>query len=131
MIRAILNKHGKQHLTKQFVYGYVRLKSYLSKTNKTCRTLLEKQGRTHKCRSSMDPYTWTCQCWTYPHQLCTDTGCSLEDHRERWMIRMDGMCVCVCVCVCVWDRQRKSRNFMLSVQLDKDIYIYIYIYIIH
>ena len=32
-----------------------------SKMNKTCGTLLEKQGQTHKWRSSMDPYTWMCQ----------------------------------------------------------------------
>ena len=31
-------------------------KKYQSKTKKTHRTLLEKQGRTHKWRSSMDPF---------------------------------------------------------------------------
>ena len=33
------------------------LTHYPSKTNKTCKTLLEKQGRTHKRRSSMYPFT--------------------------------------------------------------------------
>ena len=31
--------------------------------SKTNGTLLEKQGRTHKWRSSIDPFTWSCQCW--------------------------------------------------------------------
>ena len=35
---------------------------YLSKTDKTYGTLLEKQGQTHN-RRSMDPYTQTRQCW--------------------------------------------------------------------
>ena len=33
------------------------LKNYASKTNKICRTLMEKKGRITKWRSSMDPYT--------------------------------------------------------------------------
>ena len=33
------------------------LKNHPSKVNKTCRTLLEKQGQTHKRYSSSDPYT--------------------------------------------------------------------------
>ena len=32
-------------------------------TNKTCKILLEKQGRTHKLFSSIDPHIWMCQCW--------------------------------------------------------------------
>ena len=32
--------------------------NYSSKTNQTCRTLLEKQGRTHKWWTLMDPHTW-------------------------------------------------------------------------
>ena len=31
--------------------------NYSSKTNQTCRTLLEKQGRTHKRSTLMDPHT--------------------------------------------------------------------------
>ena len=46
-----------------------------SKTSKTCGTLLEMQGRTHKWRSSMDPYTWTCQCWPISKNLFTSALC--------------------------------------------------------
>ena len=35
------------------------LTNHTSKTKKACWPLLEKQGRTHKRRSEMDPYTWT------------------------------------------------------------------------
>ena len=42
---------------------YLRSQNHSSKKNKICGTLLEKQGRIHKWRSSMDPYTWMCQCW--------------------------------------------------------------------
>ena len=33
----------------------------IHKTNQTCRTLLEKQGRTHKRCTLMDPHTWPCK----------------------------------------------------------------------
>ena len=32
--------------------------NYSSETNQTCRTLLEKQGQTHKWCTLMDPHTW-------------------------------------------------------------------------
>ena len=54
--------------------------------NKTCGTLLEKQGWTSKWCSSIFPYTWAYQCWLSSknlHQLCVNTGCSLED-RDGW-----------------------------------------------
>ena len=35
--------------------------NYSSQTNQTCRTLLEKQGRTHKRCTLMDPHTWPCK----------------------------------------------------------------------
>ena len=35
--------------------------NYLSWMNQTCRTLLEKQGRTHKRCTLMDPHTWPCK----------------------------------------------------------------------
>ena len=35
--------------------------NYSSLTNQTCRTLLEKQGRTHKRCTLMDPHTWPCK----------------------------------------------------------------------
>ena len=53
---------------------------------------------------------------TYLHQLCADTGCSLEELPGRWMIGTD--------------RKRESGKSLLSAQLEDadDIYIYIYIY---
>ena len=33
--------------------------NYPSYTNQTCRTLLEKSGRTHKKHTPMEPDTWT------------------------------------------------------------------------
>ena len=56
--------------------------NHSSKTNKTYGTLLEKQGRIHKRRSSMNSYTWMCQCWPTSknlHQLCAYSRCNLED----------------------------------------------------
>ena len=35
--------------------------NYSSQTNQTCRTLLEKQGRTHKRCTLMDTHTWPCK----------------------------------------------------------------------
>ena len=35
--------------------------NYSSLMNQTCRTLLEKQGRTHKWCTLMDPHTWPCK----------------------------------------------------------------------
>ena len=57
------------------------LKNHWTKMNKTCGTLLDKQGQTH-AHSSMDSYTWTCHFWLAGknlHQLCVEIGCSLED----------------------------------------------------
>ena len=51
-----------------------------SKTNKTCRAQLEKQGRTHN--SLMDSCTCTCQYWVTNkglHQLSKDIACNRED----------------------------------------------------
>ena len=36
--------------------------NHLNKTNRACGTQLEKQRQTHKWRSPMNPFTWTCQC---------------------------------------------------------------------
>ena len=46
------------------------LSNHPSRTNKTCRTLLEKQGRTYKWRSSMNPYTWTTTKKLFTSALC-------------------------------------------------------------
>ena len=50
--------------------------NYSSKTNQTCRTLLEKQGRTHKWCTLMDPHTWPCKSSLYSSRwpLSEDSG---------------------------------------------------------
>ena len=61
------------------------LKNHSSKTNKTCRILLEKQGWTYKRRSSMNPYIGTRQCWPTSknlHQLTANSKCSLQNLLE-------------------------------------------------
>ena len=57
MLRAILNKSWRQHPTRPASYH----ENYSSWTNQTCRTLLEKQGWTHKWCTLMDPHTWPCK----------------------------------------------------------------------
>ena len=92
------------------------LNNHTNKTNKTCRTLLEKKGWTHKWLSSMDHFRRTSRCWTTSQnlqQLWTDTECSLEDQLRA----MDDR-----------DKWRKSRTYVI-VEWHDDIYIYIYIYI--
>ena len=55
-----------------------------------CRTLLEKQGRSHKRCTPMDPHLWSVKArWparTYIQQLCEDTGCG----QRRWTIGRSG-----------------------------------------
>ena len=72
------------------------LTNHSNQTNKTCGTLLEKQGWTHKQSSLMNSCTWKCQCWPTSkdlHQLCADTRCNLEDlpgvmdDRDGWQER--------------------------------------------
>ena len=95
-------------------------------SNKTCRNLLEKQGRAHKWCSPMDPLIWPSKNRTTSSNLHTATlwgyGCSTEDlpeamndrkeWRERdkdiragattwWWLLLIILCVCLCVCVCV------------------------------
>ena len=94
--------------------------NHSNKTKKTCRTLPEKQERTHRRRSPMDPFTWTCNVGrterTYLQQLCTDTGCHLEDlpgamdDRGEKRERERG-------------RERESGKSVLAVRHDDDMYI--------
>ena len=61
-------------------------------TQMTCGTVLEKQGQTHKRHSLMDSCTWMCHYWSTSkdlHQLCMDTGCSVEN-LSRAMDDWDG-----------------------------------------
>ena len=69
-----------------------------SLTNQTCRTLLEKQGRTHKCWTRMDPTHGRAKAGrparTYIQQLCEDTGCCPDvvqkTYLRRWTIGKSG-----------------------------------------
>ena len=69
-------------------------KNHPSEINKTCGTLLEKQGQAHKWQSSTHGCTSVGQpARTYLHQLCVDPGCSLEnlramDDRDGWRERV-------------------------------------------
>ena len=72
--------------------------NYSSKTNQTCGTLLEKQGRTYKWCTLMIPTHGRAKVGrparTYIQQLCEDTGCCPEDlpeamnGREKWRERV-------------------------------------------
>ena len=72
--------------------------NYPTQTNQTCRAMLEKQGRAHKCCTPMDSHIWPGKAGrparTYIQQLCEDTGCSPEDlpeamnDREKWRKRI-------------------------------------------
>ena len=77
MLRAILNKSWKQQPTKQQLYSH--LPPISSKTNKTCRTLLEKQGQTHEWCSPTDLFTWTCQCWLTSKNLTYNSSVQTQD----------------------------------------------------
>ena len=83
-----------------------------SKTNKTCRELLNKQWWTRKKCSSVDSNIWTHRCWptskTYIHHICTDTDCSLDDLDFVYIYIYICMCAFVFVCMrlfmCLWVR---------------------------
>ena len=97
MLRAILNKSWRQHLTKQQPYGHLPL---ITKTIQV--------RRTRHCWRSRDELIsdvllWTPSrgrakagrlAWTYIQQLYAYTGCSLEDlpeamdDREGWRERI-------------------------------------------
>ena len=101
MLHAVLNKSWRQHPTKQQLYGH--LLPISSKICRICWALLKKQGGTQRQYSPMDFYTWINQCWlankNYIHQLCMDTGCSLEDlpkmmaHRHGWWKIVKEICL--------------------------------------
>ena len=48
-----------------------RLENHPSQTNKTCGTMLKKQGRAHKWCFLIDPYSRTCQGWPTSKTLPT------------------------------------------------------------
>ena len=71
---------------------YFLSQNHPSKTNKTCGTLLEKQGWTHNWCSSMGPYKWTFQCRATGknlQQFCIEQDVIWKNYRKRWTIEMD------------------------------------------
>ena len=84
--------------------------NYSRETKKTCGALLEKQGRS-KATFFYGLLHMTSQCWltckTCLCQLCTDTGCCLEDLEEvvgdwdGWRERVREHCA-VSVTWCLW-----------------------------
>ena len=88
MLRAVLDKSWRQHLTKQQLYDH---QPPITKTIQIRRT-----GHVGHCWRSKDELIsdvlmWTPSQWwakfgrlarTYLQQLCSDTGCSLEDLKE-------------------------------------------------
>ena len=66
ILRAVLNKSWKQHSLKTAAVRPLTysLTNHPRKTNKTCSTVLRKQGQTRNRRSLMDSDTWTHQCWS-------------------------------------------------------------------
>ena len=63
MQRAILNRSWRQHPTRHQVYGHLSPITKIIQVRRTrhAGTLLEKQGRTHKRYTLMDPHTWPCK----------------------------------------------------------------------
>ena len=60
--------------------------NYSSYTNQTCRTLLEKQGRTHKRCTLVDPHTWPCKNRTTSTNIHSATmwGYGMLSWRPAW-----------------------------------------------
>ena len=83
MLRAILNKSWWQHPTRHQLYGHL---PPITKTIKTCRTLLEKQGRTHKWCTLMDPHIWPCKSRTTSTNIHSATmwGYGMLSRRPAW-----------------------------------------------
>ena len=99
ILEATINKstHART-LTSHF-------KKHPSKTDKTYGTLVQKQERTHKYRSSLEPSILMCQ--GYPtsknlHQQCANTKCSLKDFQVAMVDRTN---------------VGESRNSILSMRL--------------
>ena len=103
ILRAILNKSWRQHLTKQQLYGHL---PPITKTIQVKRTRHAGHWRSRDELIS-DVLLWTLShsrakagrpARTYIQQLCEDTGCSPGDlpeatnDRERWRERVRDIC---------------------------------------
>ena len=75
MLRAVLHKSWGQHPHETPTLRTLapHHENYTSSTNQTRRTLLEKQGRTHKRCTPVDPHTWMCKSGTTSTNLHTAT----------------------------------------------------------
>ena len=119
MLRAILNKSGRQHLTKQQLYGH------LLPTTKTIQVIRTRHAG-HCCRNRDElvsdlllstPSHGRAKAEqptrTYIQQLCADTGCSLEDlpgamdNKYGWRERAKG-------------DPRLQHNMMLQYRSEPD-----------
>ena len=106
MLRAILNKFWRQHLTRHQLYGHL---PPITKTIQVRRT--RHAGHCWRSRDELisDVLLWTPTygrakagrpARTYIQQLYEDTGCSPEDlpeamnDREKWRERIRDICAC-------------------------------------
>ena len=118
------------------------LKNHLSKNRKTCQTLLEKQelinailllNPTHGSAS----VGWLAR--TYLHQICVDTGCSLEDllkemdDRNGWRESQENLCdqnnLMMVMIMHIYIHTHMYIKKYIYVDKHTNVYIYIYIYI--
>ena len=94
MLRAILNRSWRQHLTKLQLYGHLpsitkTIQDRRTKPLRHCRRILDELIRNVRAPSHSRAKAGR-PARTYIQQLCEDTGCSLEDlpeamnDRERW-----------------------------------------------
>ena len=114
MLRAILNKSWKQYPTKQQMYDHLLP---ISKTIHIRRTRHVGHCWRKKDILISDVLQWTPSherasvdrpTRTYLQQLCTDTGCSLEDQPEAirhtyilFVYKYTYICIYIYVCECV------------------------------
>ena len=100
MLRAVLNKSWRQHLTRHKLYGHL---PPITKTIQVRRTRHARHCWRSKDELISDVLLWTPTCGcakagqpgqTYIQQLCEDTGCNPEDlpeamnDREKWRERV-------------------------------------------
>ena len=113
MLRAVLNKSWRQHLTRHQLY---RHSPPIMKTIQVRRTRHAGHCWRSKDELISDVLLWTptygCAkagrpARTYIQQLCEDTGCNLKTCRRRWMIGRSG--------------ERGSGISVLAAQHDDDV----------
>ena len=134
MLRAILNKSWRQHLTKHQLYGHLPPITKIIQVRRT-----RHAGHCWRSRDELisDVLLWTPTygqakagrpARTYIQQQCEDTGCSPEDlpkvmnDREKWRERVRDISH-------TFSNRRKIAECIKPGVIDCIIYIYIYIYI--